>query len=111
MRPSEALREVEKLAQPFRYQLLVHTEGQTRQQLLGIPETFNDLLGLHVQMRRVYAEDGRHSVVNRDRMNHGNTAVIWCEAECRQGKGSRARHGFRGHAETARRCRRGLGQR
>jgi adenine-specific DNA-methyltransferase len=37
----------------------VSADGQTRQQLVDIPEPFNYLLGLHVQTRRVYDDDGR----------------------------------------------------
>lgn len=32
-------------------------DGQNRQQLVSIPETFNYLLGLHVQTGRVYDND------------------------------------------------------
>jgi adenine-specific DNA-methyltransferase len=76
MRPSEALRDVEKLAQPFHDQLLAHADRQTCRQLLGIPETFNYLLGLHVQRRRVYDDDGRRYVRCRGQVDHCSIAVV-----------------------------------
>jgi adenine-specific DNA-methyltransferase len=53
-RGSETLLNVDKLARPFDYQLQVHRDGQTDDRLADVPETFNYLLGLHVQTRRVY---------------------------------------------------------
>jgi len=53
-RASETLLNVEKLARPLDYSLHIHADGQTRQKLVDVPETFNYLLGLHVQTRRVY---------------------------------------------------------
>ncbi len=51
-RASETLLNVEKLASPFRYKLHIHADGQTSVKPVDIPETFNYLLGLHVQTRR-----------------------------------------------------------
>jgi len=92
-RASETLLNVEKLVRPFHYKLHIHTDGQTREKLVDIPETFNYLLGLHVQTRRVYhlpspsgrgaggEGDGRRYLVYRGRIDHRNIAVIWRETE------------------------------
>jgi adenine-specific DNA-methyltransferase len=46
-----------------------------------VPETFNYLLGLHVQTRKVYDNGGRRYVVYRGRIDHRQVAVIWRETE------------------------------
>ena len=90
-RASETLLNVEKLARPFDYKLHIHADGQTRERLVDIPETFNYLLGLHVQTRRVYYHpsppgrgaggEGRRYLVYRGRIDHRNVTVIWRETE------------------------------
>ena len=92
-RASETLLNVEKLARPFSYKLHIHADGQTRAQVADIPETFNYLLGLHVQTRRVYylpspsgrgaggEGDGRRYLVYRGTVDHQRVAVIWRETE------------------------------
>jgi len=57
-RHSETLLNVEKLSRPFSYQLHIHRDGETRAQAVDLPETFNYLLGLRVQTRRVYPDVG-----------------------------------------------------
>jgi hypothetical protein len=59
--------------------------------LHDIPETFNYLLGLHVQTRRVYDDDGpacaeasagrRRYLVYRGMIDHRQVVVIWRETE------------------------------
>lgn len=78
-RKSETLLNVEKLARPFHYKLHIHVDGQNREKLVDIPETFNYLLGLNVQTRRVYDDNGRRYLVYRGRIDHRNIAVIWRE--------------------------------
>ncbi len=80
-RKSETLLNVEKLANPFNYKLYIHADGQTREKLVDIPETFNYLIGLQVQTRRVYNDGGRQYLVYRGRIDHRNIAVIWRETE------------------------------
>jgi len=80
-RKSETLLNVEKLARPFSYKLHIHADGQTREKVADIPETFNYLLGLHVQTRKVYDDDGRRYLVYRGMIDHRNVAVIWRETE------------------------------
>jgi adenine-specific DNA-methyltransferase len=80
-RASETMLNVEKLVRPFSYKLHIHANGQTREKVADIPETFNYLLGLHVQTRRVYDDDGRRYLVYRGRIDHRQIVVIWRETE------------------------------
>ena len=81
---SETLLNVEKLTNPFRYQLNVQVDGQTRKRVADVPETFNYLLGLHVRTRRIYTDGGRHYLVyqgeTREKPSQ-RVAVIWREIE------------------------------
>ena len=78
---SATLLNVEKLSQPFRYTLHIHADGQTRQQIADIPETFNYLLGLRVETRRVYYDDDRRYLVYRGQIDQQRVAVIWRETQ------------------------------
>ena len=80
-RASETLLNVEKLASPFTYKLHIHADGQTHEKVVDIPETFNYLLGLHVQSRRVCNDNGRRYLVYRGRIDHRQVAVIWRDTE------------------------------
>jgi adenine-specific DNA-methyltransferase len=80
-RASETLLNVEKLARPFDYKLHIHAGGETREKIVDVPETFNYLLGLRVQTRRVYDDKGRRYLVYRGRIDHRNVAVIWRETK------------------------------
>jgi len=42
------------MARPFSYKLHIHADGQTREKIADIQETFNYLLGLYVTSRKVY---------------------------------------------------------
>ncbi len=79
-RRSASLLNVEKLAKSFSYQLHLHREGETRTQSVDLPETFNYLLGLDVQTRKVYDDDETRYLVYRGVLRSGRTvAVIWRE--------------------------------
>ena len=78
---SATLLNVEKLSQPFRYTLHIHADGQTRQQIADIPETFNYLLGLRVETRRVYYDNDRRYLVYRGQIDQQRVAVIWRETQ------------------------------
>ena len=78
---SATLLNVEKLLQPFRYTLHIHADGQTRQQVADIPETFNYLLGLRVETRRVHHDDDRRYLVYRGQIDQQRVAVIWRETQ------------------------------
>jgi len=80
-RKSETLLNVEKLARPFSYKLHIRADGQTREKVADIPETFNYLLGLHVQTRRVYDDSGRRYLVYRGKTDNRQIVVIWRETE------------------------------
>ena len=82
--PSDKAEDVEKLAQPFHYGLCTHAERQTCQ-----------LLGLHVQTRCVYDDDGRRDMICRAQTNYRSIAVIWRETESWQGKGYERDKDFR----------------
>ena len=80
-RESATLLNVEKLARPFDYQLHIHTDGETREKIVDIPETFNYLLGLHVQTRQIYDDEGRQYLVYRGLMDQRQTVILWRETE------------------------------
>ena len=72
---------VEKLVRQFSYKLQIHADGQTREKIADIPETFNYLLGLHVQTRRVYDDEGRRYLAYRGQTDNRQIVVIWRETE------------------------------
>ena len=80
-RHSETLLNVEKLSKPFSYQLNIHADGEKRQNIANIPETFNYLIGLDVQTRRVHYDDDRRYLVYRGQVDQRRVAVIWRETE------------------------------
>ena len=81
-RKSETLLNVEKLAKPFSYRLHIHRDGETRAQTVDLPEPFAYLLGLYVQKRQVFNDNGRHYLVYRGATREGRkVAVIWRENE------------------------------
>jgi len=81
-RHSETLLNVDKLSRPFSYQLRIHRDGEARVQQVDLPETFNCLLGLHVQTRRVYDDDGRRYLAYHGVTRQGRRiAVIWRETD------------------------------
>lgn len=79
-RHSETLLNVEKLREPFSYKLHIHRDGETREQPVDLPETFNYLIGLDVEKRQVLDDEGRRYLVYRGTTRYGRrTAVIWRE--------------------------------
>lgn len=81
-RASETLLNAEKLSRPFCYKMHIRVNGQTREKVADIPETFNYLMGLHIETRRVYDDDGRNYLVYRGQTREGRRiAVIWRETE------------------------------
>lgn len=75
-RHSETLLNVEKLRNPFDYTLHIHRDGETRTQKVDLPETFNYLIGLDVETRRVYEDEGRRYLVYRGVTREGQRAVV-----------------------------------
>jgi adenine-specific DNA-methyltransferase len=88
-RKSETLLNVEKLAKPFSYQLYIHSDqpagrtgGETPARAVDLPETFAYLLGLSVEKRQVFSDNGRRYLVYRGTTREGRkTVVIWRETE------------------------------
>lgn len=81
-RKSETLLNVEKLTKPFSYQLHIHRDGETRAQVVDLPETFAYLLGLYVRKRQALNDSDRRYLVYRGANRAGRkVAVIWRETE------------------------------
>ena len=79
---SETLLDVEKLQSPFSYKLRIHRDGETREQSVDLPETFNYLLGLDVAARQVFYDGERRYLVYRGTTREGRkAAVIWRETK------------------------------
>jgi adenine-specific DNA-methyltransferase len=79
-RHSQTLLNIEKLQLPFSYKLHIHRDGETRERTVDLPETFNYLLGLDVQTRRVYDIKGKRYLFYRGTLRNGRTVVaIWRE--------------------------------
>ena len=76
---NETLLNVEKLATPFSYKLIITTGEETQEKPVDIPETFTYLLGLNVRTRRVYHDENRYYLVYRGNIDHREIAVIWRE--------------------------------
>jgi adenine-specific DNA-methyltransferase len=81
-RASETLLNVEQLQSPFSYKLHLHRDGETRERPVDLPETFNYLLGLDVQTRRVYDDAGRRYLAYHGTLRNSRTVVvIWRETK------------------------------
>ena len=81
---SATLLNTQKLTRPFTYRLRTHANGETQDRMVDISETFNYLLGLNVQTRRVYEDEGRRYVVYRGETRDAPgraVAVIYREIE------------------------------
>jgi len=81
MKGSETLLNVDKLASPFSYKLVLQEGQETRTKTVDLPETFNYLLGLHVNTRRVYQDKERRYLVYSGTVDHRNVVVIWRETK------------------------------
>ena len=79
---SETLLDVEKLQSPFSYKLHIHRDGETREQAVDLPETFNCLIGLDVEKRLSLQDGDRRYLVYLGTMRDGRKAVIiWRETK------------------------------
>ena len=79
---SATLLNVEKISRPFSYKLFTHSDGETREAVADIPETFNYLLGLRVRTQQVYNDGGRRYLVYRGKNREESAVtVIWRETE------------------------------
>ena len=81
---SETLLNTAELTSPFAYRLRVHANGEKRERMVDVPETFNYLLGLHVRTRRTYDDNGRRYLVYRGETRDEpgrEVAVVWRATE------------------------------
>jgi len=72
---------VEKLASPFSYKLILHGGDETHEKVVDLPETFNYLLGLNVKTRHVHHDKDRRYLVYRGSVDHREVVVIWRETK------------------------------
>ena len=72
---SETLLNVAKLDAPFDYKLRRH--GKDEPLAVDLPETFNYLVGLHVETRRTYDNKGVRYLIYRGEAEGRQTAIIW----------------------------------
>ncbi len=81
-RKSETMLNVAKLSKPFDYCLYIHSEGETQEKSVDLPETFNYLIGLDVAKREVHHDGERCYLVYRGTTREGKrTVVIWRNIE------------------------------
>lgn len=81
---SETLLNPAELINPFSYRLQVHENGEVRERVVDVAETFNYLLGLNVRTRRVYDGGERRYLVFRGETREApgrTTVVIWRDTE------------------------------
>ena len=106
---SETLLNPSKLIAPFDYRLRVHANGDTVERRVDVAETFNYLLGLQVQTRRVYVDGDRRYLVFRGetREQLGRCAVViwrntieWDEAELKRDREFVTENGITEGADT-----------
>lgn len=74
-RQSETLLNIAKLDTPFDYKLKRH--GKDKALSVDLPETFNYLIGLHVDSRRVLENKGNRYLVYRGKAEDRQTVIIW----------------------------------
>jgi len=78
-RESPTLLNVSKLQNPFNYQLNIVKDMQTRPQTIDLPETFNYLLGLSVQIRQCLHDDDRRYLIYKGTVGEKTVVIIWRE--------------------------------
>ena len=76
-RESPTYLNIDKLQNPFSYQLNIVKDMQTHTQTVDLPETFNYLLGLTVQTRRCLYENDRRYLVCRGTVKQKTVVIIW----------------------------------
>ena len=81
---SQTLFNASSLNRPFDYKLYSHSDGSSEEKSVDIAETFNYLIGLHVQSRTTYDDIGRRYLVYRGTMKGttpSDVTVIWRQTE------------------------------
>jgi adenine-specific DNA-methyltransferase len=72
---------ISKLQNPFNSQLNIVKDMQTQTQSVDLPETFNYLLGISVQIRQCLYDDDRCYLIYRGRVGQKTVVIIWRETE------------------------------
>ena len=78
---SETYLDVKRLEKPFSYKLNLKEGDETQIKPVDLPETFNYLIGLEVDTRKVYNDGERKYLVYRGKVDHKSVMVIWREIE------------------------------
>ena len=108
-RDSDTLLNASKLTSPFSYRLLVHVNGEKRERMVDLAETFNYLLGLKVQKREALDDDGRRylAFLGETRASPGRRVAViwretegWAEADFARDRDFVDRHNLTGDADT-----------
>ena len=72
---------VDKLQNPFSYQLNIVKDMQTQTQTVDVPETFNYLLGISVKTRQCLKDGERCYLVYKGTVGQKTVVIIWRETE------------------------------
>ena len=80
-RESQTLLNATELQSPFNYQLNIVKDMQVHAQPVDLPETFNYLIGIHVQTRRTLHDDNRRYLIYRGTIKQKTVVIIWRETE------------------------------
>lgn len=80
-RESPTYLNVDKLQNPFNYQLNIVKDMQTHTQTVDLPETFNYLLGLTVQTRKCLYDNDRGYLIYKGTVKQKTIVIIWRETE------------------------------
>ncbi|MDD9799691.1 MAG: site-specific DNA-methyltransferase, partial [Gammaproteobacteria bacterium] len=80
-RGSQTLLNVANLEAPFAYELRVRRNGDHSNTRVDVAETFNYLLGLHVQTRKIYTDKKRRYLVYTGQVGGRAATVIWRDTQ------------------------------
>ena len=80
-RESPTFLNVDKLQNPFSYQLNIVKDMQTQKQTVDIPETFNYLLGISVKTRQCLKDGDRRYLVYKGTAGQKAVVIIWRETQ------------------------------
>ena len=80
-RESPTLLNVDRLQNPFNYQLNIVKDMQIQTQTVDLPETFNYLLGISVKARKCLYNDDLRYLVYRGILKQKTVVVIWRETK------------------------------
>lgn len=78
---SQTFLNVFNLDKPFSYRLQTGTNGQVRESIADLPETFNYLTGLRIARRRAYKDGDVRYLVYEGTISDKRVAVVWRDTE------------------------------